>query len=107
VAAELLDDLDAVADAGTQMGRALDQIALIEVIRPHAAHEQLVHEALHDVGIVVHAAQQHALIAQRHAVVGQQAQAIAHFGGQLARMIGVDAQPQRMVLSAACGTARA
>jgi hypothetical protein len=74
------------------------RVALVEIIRTHAAHEQLVHEAFHDVGVVVHAAQQHALIAQRHAVVGQQAQTVAHLRGQLARMIGVDAQPERMVL---------
>ena len=54
-------------------------------------------EALHQLGIVVHTAQKHALIAERYAVVGEQRQTITHLGGELTRMIGVDAQPERMM----------
>ena len=38
------------------------------------------------------------MIADRHTMVGEQAQGIADFGGQLARMVGVNTQPERVVL---------
>ena len=41
--------------------------------------------------------QQHRLIAQRNARVGQPAERVAHFRGQLARMIRVNADEQRMI----------
>ena len=98
VAAELLDDLDALHHAGAQVRAALDEIALVEVVGAHTAHEQLVHEAFHHARVVVHTAEEHALIAERHAVVGEHGQGITHLGGELARVVRVDAHPQRVVL---------
>ena len=40
--------------------------------------------------------EQHALVAERNAGVGQAAERVAHFRRQFARMIGVDADEQRM-----------
>jgi hypothetical protein len=42
-----------------------DLIGHIYVVRPHARLQQLVHQLHHHLGIVVHAAQQHGLTAQR------------------------------------------
>ena len=69
---------------------------LVEVVGPHAAAQELLHEHLHHVGIVVHALEQHRLVAERNARVGQAAQRIAHLDGQFLGMIHVDAHPERV-----------
>ena len=96
VTAQLLHDLDPLAHAGAQMRGAGDQVALVDVIRLHAAHEQLLHVRLHHQRIVVDVLEQDALVAERNARIGQPAHRVAHLGRQLARMIRVDAQEQRM-----------
>ncbi len=98
VTPESFDDFDPLCHGGTEVGGALDQIALIQVVGPDAAHEELVNEALHDFWFIVHAAQEHALIPQWHAVVCEDAEAFADLGGEFAGMIGVDADEKRVVL---------
>ena len=80
------------------MGGAGNQVALIDVIRLHAAHEQLLNECLHHFRRVVHVPEQNGLVAEWHAGIGQAAEGVADLGGQLARMIRVDADEQRMKL---------
>ena len=47
---------------------------------------------LHDRGVVIDLAEQDRLVAQGNAGIGQARQGVARLGGQLPRMIGVDAQ---------------
>jgi hypothetical protein len=79
------------------VGRAVDEIALIEIIRPDPAHQELVDERFLDFHAVVHAAEQHALVAERDAGVGEAAECVAHFGGEFARVVGVDRNEERVV----------
>ena len=87
---------NALADAGAQMRRAGNQIALVKVIRLHAAHEQFLHVRLHHRRVVVDVFEQDGLVAERNAGVGQAAQRVADFGRQFARMVRVNAHEERM-----------
>ena len=107
VAAQLLHDLQPAPHAGAQMRTAVDEVALINIQWPHATHQQLLHECFHDNGIVVHTLEQHGLVAQRNAGIGQAREAVAHFGGEFARMIGVHTDEERMKLLEHSSTARA
>ncbi|OQA40918.1 MAG: hypothetical protein BWY52_02744 [Chloroflexi bacterium ADurb.Bin325] len=99
VAAQPLDDLDALADRRAEMARARHQVALVEVVGPHPVPDQLVHQLLHHLDRIVHARQQHRLRAERDARVGQQAERAAHLGRQLPGVVEVDVQPQRVELA--------
>ena len=99
VAAQPLDDLDALADRGAEMPGALHQIALVQVVGPHAVAHQLVHQLLHHLDRVVDAGQQHRLAAERDAGVGQARQGRRDLGRQLVRVVEVDVHPQRMELA--------
>ena len=81
------------------MGRAFDQIAGVEVIRTDPHHEQPVDERLHHLGVVIHAGKEDRLVAQRHAGERQALAGGRELAGDLLRMIGVDAQPDRPVLA--------
>src|SRR5206468_10870517 len=97
VATQAFNDLNAFCDRSTQMRRTVDQVALINVVRTHAAHEKFVHKRLHGFQIVVHAGEQYALISQRDARVGKTLQRLLHFNRQLARMIHMHTHPKRMI----------
>src|SRR5205823_4580842 len=71
---------------------------LVNVIWTDAADEKFVHERFHRFEIVVHAGEQHALIAERDSGIGQSLERLLHFNRQLARMIHVHAHPKRMML---------
>src|SRR5215475_7017140 len=79
------------------MRRAVYEVALINVIWPHAAHEEFVHERLHRFEIVVHTGEQHALIPERYAGVRESLKCFFDFNRQFARMINVHAHPERMI----------
>ena len=79
------------------MGRSLDEVALVQVVRTHAAAQQFVHERLVDGRVVVHAAEENALISQWNAVIGQSIEGVAHFGGEFPWMVHMDTHPERMV----------
>ncbi len=97
VPAELLDDFDALGDAGTEVGGPFDEVALIKIIRADAAAQQLLHKDLIDGGVIVDAPQEDALVPQRDAVVGEPLEGGFYLGGQFPGMIDVDAHPERMV----------
>ena len=78
------------------MRGALDQVALVEIIGPHPAAQELLHEHLHYVGVVVHAAQQDRLIPQRNTRIGETAERLAHLDGEFPWMIDMDAHPKRV-----------
>ena len=55
-------------------------------------------EGLHHLGFVVDAGEEHGLVAERHAGEGQALAGRGQFAGDLLRVVGVDAQPDRPVL---------
>jgi hypothetical protein len=76
--------------------RALDEIALVEIVGPDAGAQEFLDEDFHDLGIVVHALEQHGLVAERDAGVGEAPERVAHFGGQFPGVVDVDADPERV-----------
>ena len=71
MAAQAFHDLDALGNRRAEVTRAFDQVALVQVIRAHADADQVLHQLALDVDVVVHARQQHGLVAQRDACPGQ------------------------------------
>ena len=85
MAAQALDDLEALADRRPEMPAALDQVAVVEVVRPDADLDQLVHELALDVDAVVDAGEQHRLVADRDAGAGQPVDRARDLGRDLVR----------------------
>ena len=98
VAAQPLHDLDALGNRGAEVPGALHQVALVEVVGSHADAHQVLHQLALDVDVVVHARQQHGLVAQRDAGARQFVASLGQFGGDLVGMVDVDVDPQRVVL---------
>ena len=98
VPAQAFHDPESLAHAGAQVRRAGDQVALVNVVRLHAAQKQFLDERRHHGHVVVDVPEQHRLVAQRDAGVRQKTQRVARFGGQFARVVGVDADEQGMEL---------
>lgn len=98
VAAEAFDDGDAFGDGGAEVGRAVDEVALIEVVRPDAAHEELVDEGFLDIDVVVDAAEEDGLVTKGDAGVGEACECVADFGGEFAGVVGVDGDEEGVVL---------
>src|SRR4051812_1846586 len=96
MATQVFYDLKALANAGSQMGGACDEIALVEVVRFDAAHEQLLHLRLHHGDIVIDVAKEDGLIAEGNPGVCQTAERVADFGSQFARMVRMNADEERM-----------
>src|SRR5205814_7167523 len=71
VAAQALHDLEALADGRPEVPGALDEVALVEVVRSDPVLDELVDERALDVDAVVHAGEQDALVADREARPGQ------------------------------------
>ena len=63
MAAQGLHDLDALGDRGAEVAQAEGRVAGIDVVRAHAHLDELVNQIHHDVAAVVHAGQQHGLVA--------------------------------------------
>ena len=98
VAAQALHDLEALADGRPEMAGALDQVALVEVVRPDPVLDQLVDERALDVDAVVDAGQQDRLVADRQAGPGQLVDRPADLRRDLVRVVEVEVDPQRVVL---------
>ena len=96
VAAQVLDNFEPLAHRSAEVRRTLDEVALVEIVGPNAAAEQLLHEHLHGGGIVVDAAEEHGLVAERDARVGETPERVADLDGQLLRMVDVDTHPERV-----------
>ena len=96
MSAQAFHDLQTLGDAGAQMRRTGDRIALIHVVGLDAAQQQFLHERTHHGHVVVDLLEQHGLVAQRDAGIGEAAQRVAYLGRQFARMIRVDADKQRV-----------
>ena len=81
VAPQSFDDLDALADGGAEVLQAHGQVALVDVIGADPDLHQLIDQFLHGVDTVVHAGQQHALVAQGNAGVSQHLAGLGGLGG--------------------------
>ena len=97
VAAEPLHDLETLADRRPEVPGALDEVALVDVVRPDPdLHEPLDQVAL-DVDAVVDAGQEHGLVPERDAGARKDVARACQLGGDLVRMVDVDVQPDRVV----------
>ncbi len=98
VATQALHDLHALADGRPEMARTLDQVALVDVVRPNPNLRQPVDQRPHDVDAVVDAGQQDRLVAQRDAGPGELVAGAGDFGRDLVGVVEVEVHPQRVVL---------
>src|ERR1051326_4623755 len=78
------------------MRRSVNQVTLINVIRPDATHQQLLPKCPHRLDIVIYTGEENALIPQRNSVIGQAFKCLFHFDRQLSRMIYMHTHPQWM-----------
>ena len=97
VAAQPPHDLQPALDAGAQVGGAGEQLALEDVVGPHAHAQQPVDQGPHHAHVVVHALEQHRLVAERNAGPEQQVARPRRLRGELARVVEVSVEPQRVV----------
>ncbi len=79
------------------MSDALRQITLVDIIRADTVMHQPLHQLFHDVGAIIDALEQHALVTQHDAIVGQFSQRPSRFGRDLPRMVKVGVEPDRLV----------
>ena len=91
---------------GAEMPGAFHQVALVEVIGPHADAHQVLDQLALDVDAVVDPRQQHRLVAQRDAGPGQPVAGFGQLAADLVGVVDVDVHPQRVVFLPACRTAR-
>jgi hypothetical protein len=98
MAAELTHDVEALPNAGSEVTRSGDEIALIDVVRTHAAEEKFLNVRFHDLGSVIDMAQEDGLIAEWDAGVGEASEGVANLEGQFTWVIGVDADEEGVEL---------
>ena len=79
------------------MGETKRKIALVNVIRTYANVNQPVDQFTHHMNTIVHAAQEHRLIAQLHAGIRQKRSCPLGIRGDLIGVIEVRVNPNRMV----------
>src|SRR2546421_311909 len=96
-AAQRPDDLESLFDGRAEVLRAGDLVAHVDVIRPDPGGEQLLHQQLHDRGVVVHALQEDGLAAERDAGVGEHAEGLDRRRRELVRMVEVRVDVDGMV----------
>ena len=98
MAAQALDDLEALADRRPEVPGTLDQVALVDVVRPDPDLDQALDELALDVDAVVDAGEQHRLVAQRNAGATEGVAGARELGRDLVGVVDVDVHPQRVVL---------
>ena len=98
VTAEALDDLDAFGHASAEVGGALDEIALIEIVGTNTAHEELLDEFLLDFDRVVDSFEKDGLVPHDKAGVCQATERVADFGGEFVGVVAVDGKEEGMEL---------
>lgn len=96
MAAEAFNDFDTFGDAGAQVSGALNEVALIEVVRADATHKKFVDQVALDLDGVVDLVEEDGLVPHHDTGVGEAAEAIANFAGEFARVIGVDGNEERV-----------
>ena len=98
VSAEVLDDFDTLADGGTEMLKTHREVALINVVGTYTVLDQFVHEFLHYMHTVVHATEQHGLVAEGDAGVSQFGNSGLSLGGHLVGMVEMSVEPDGVIL---------
>ena len=78
---------------------AADQVALVQVVRANPHPDQAPAKLLDDLRVVVDAAQQHRLVAQRDAGVGQLAAGLGRFRRDLVGVVEVRVDPERVIFA--------
>jgi hypothetical protein len=97
VPAQPFNDLHAFGHRRAEVPGAFHQVALVDVVGPHADAYQVLHQLALDVHAVVDPRQQHALVAQRHTGTGQAVAGVRQFLGDFIGMVDVNIHPQRVV----------
>ena len=75
-----------------------DRVALVEVVGAHSVLQELLHELLHDLWIIVHPLHQYGLRAERASYVSQFGQRFLGLRCKLRRVVEVDVHEDRMVI---------
>src|SRR5262245_33572692 len=99
VTSQLFHNLKTFANTCAQVRGTGNEIALVNIIGPHSAHEQFLDMRFHHDRVVVHMTQQHGLISKRNPGVCQASKGFPDFDCQFARMVGMDADEKWMILS--------
>lgn len=94
---EALDDLNAFADRGAEMGRAFDEIHLIKVIGANATADEFMDEIGHCFQIVVYAAEEHTLVSEGHPVVREAFEGFLDLDGEFTGMVDMNTHPKGVV----------
>ena len=92
------DDAHAGLHRGAKMVGALGQVRLVQVVGFHPSQKQLVHQAFHDLRVIVDAFEQNGLGAQRHARVRQHAAGGFYLRRQFVRVVEMQVHVNRVVL---------
>src|SRR5665811_1353812 len=98
MAAEALHDLEALADRRSEVARSLDEVALVQVVRPDPVLDESMHERALDVDAVVDPGEQDALVPDGDPGPGELVDRSADLGGDLVRVVEVEVHPERVVL---------
>lgn len=98
VPAQAFDDFDSLRDRRSEVGRALDEVALVEVVGSNATHQEFVNEFLLDFDRVVDLVEEDGLVAHDNTGVGETTEGVADFGGEFVRVVGVDGNEKRVEL---------
>ena len=98
MALQRADDVHPRLHRGAEMVGAFRQVRLVEVVWFHPSQQQLVHQTLHDVRVIVDAFEQDGLGAQRNAGIRQHAARGLHLRCQFVRMVEMQVHVDRVVL---------
>jgi len=98
MAAQSFHDLDALGHGSTEVAQTQGRIAGIDVVGADTHLDQAVDQLHHHVGAIVHAGQQHGLVAQGDTGVSQHSAGLGSLGSELLGGIEVGVQPHGMIL---------
>ena len=98
MAAQSFHDLDALGHGSAEVAQTQGRIAGIDVVRTDTHLDQTVNQLHHHVGAVVHAGQQHGLVAQGDTGVSQHSAGLGSLGSELLGGVEVGIQPHGVIL---------
>ena len=91
------DDFDTLGNRGAEVFQTHREVALVNIVWTNTHFHELLHQFLHHVGAVVHAAEQHGLVAQRNTGVSQSGTSGSRFFSHLVGVVEVGIYPDGMV----------
>ena len=98
MAAQSFHDLDALGHGSTEVAQTQRRIAGIDVVGADTHLDQTVNQLHHHVRAIVHAGQQHGLVAQGDTGVSQHSAGLGGFGSELLGGVEVGVQPHGVIL---------